>query len=163
MEPFGPEFAADVETQKGFRGRVSRIVIQHGETAVFVSTHLDHRVDGKLNGVTESVERHRRGIDQESHVVDHGFDNGKRTRLRSLWLGWVVRAQQELSGLSLLGEIKVGKCVCVQHLRIESGKIIGGDSMKICFKKRLREVCFRGSQPLPRPFTERFDQSIAVK
>ena len=87
VESFGSKFAADVETQKGFKGRVSRIVIQCQKVAVFISTHLDHRMDGELNGVTESVEGHRCRIDQESHVVDYRFDNRERARLSALALG----------------------------------------------------------------------------
>ena len=85
-------------------------MIQCQKVAGFISTHFDHRVDGELNGVTESVQGHRRGIDQESHVVDNRFDNSERTRMRALALGWIMGAQQQLPGLSLLGEVEVGEC-----------------------------------------------------
>ena len=140
VEPFGPEFTADVETQKGFRGCVSRIVVQRGKVAVFISTHLDHRMDGELNGVTESVEGHRCRIDQESHVVDYRFDNGKRARVQALALGWVMSAQQELPGSSLFGEIKVRERARIKRLKVGSHKIIGRNPMKIGFKKRLCEA-----------------------
>ena len=140
IESFGPKFAADLETQKGFKGRASRIVIQCQKVAVFISTHLDHRVDGELNGVTESVQGHRCRIDQESHVVDYRFDNGKRARVHALALGWVMSAQQELPGSSLFGEIKVRERARIKRLKVGSHKIIGRNPMKIGFKKRLCEA-----------------------
>ena len=107
-----------MKTQKGFSCCVSPIVIQRSETAASVAPHLDHRMNREVDGVTEPVEDHRCRIDQESHVVDYRFDNGERTRLRGLCLGWVVCTQQELPGLSLLGEVQVGECACVKRLRV---------------------------------------------